>query len=173
MSFSSASFNCRYNAPVTDCTPGQNNPLCTSKRSTSFFTASLKTRVETSTAAPIFVMRPKFSICKPFNAFGQSSISPTHKYLSKYRTIWMRDAISYNLSCPSEICTTDCYRGFVSLLDEFNASCEVGLNVRRKFGIYRRANSVAGSQRRQNAVSVLRTFVAEGCTTVRPMRLGA
>src|SRR5438094_10591530 len=169
MSFSSAKFNCRYNAPVTGCKPGQNNPWCTNKRSTSFFAASLKTRVETSTAAPIFVMRPEFSICKPFNAFGQSLISPTRKYLSKYSTIWMRDAISYNLSRSSEICTTDCYWGLVSLLDEFNASCEVALNVRRKVGIHRRANAAAGSQRRQNAVSVLRAFAVEGRATVRPM----
>src|SRR5204862_8254534 len=75
-------------------------------------------------------MRPEFSICKPFNAFGQSSISPTRKYLSKCRTIWIRDAIIYNLSCPSEICTTDCYRGVVSLVDEFNICSEVA----RTFG---------------------------------------
>ena len=31
--------------------------------------------VDASTAAPIFVMRPEFSICSPLSAFGQSSIS--------------------------------------------------------------------------------------------------
>src|SRR5438094_7036309 len=125
MSFSSAKFNCRYNAPVTGCKPGQNNPWCTNKRSTSFFAASLRTRVETSTAAPIFVTRPEFSICKPFNAFGHSSISRTRKYLSVYRTISASGVIGDNLSRPWEICTADYEHGVLSLLDEFGAACDV------------------------------------------------
>ena len=35
--------------------------------------------VDASTAAPIFVTAPEFSICKPLSAFGQSAISPIRK----------------------------------------------------------------------------------------------
>src|SRR5204863_382001 len=70
----------RRKLPVTVCKPGQNNPWCTIRRSTSFLAAAVRTRVETSTAAPIFVTRPEFSICRPLSAFGQSSMPRMRRY---------------------------------------------------------------------------------------------
>src|SRR5205814_9754718 len=112
----------RRSAFVTGCKPGQNKPGWTSKRSTSFVPASLRTRVETSTAAPIFVTRPEFSICRPFNAFDHSAISRTCKSLSVYRTISASDVIGNKLSRSWEICTADYEHGVLSLLDEFGAA---------------------------------------------------